>query len=164
MKFYEVDNDYINYLSEYEPRLFHNKKPLQIQERKFIGIVLEVNGFKYFAPLSSFKNKHRNINKQIDCIKIAELAVINLNNMFPIPEGLYTYIDFSEINDIKYRNLLFKEYNIIKDLQDKISKNAKAIYAHKLINKDITPLAKRCNDFLKLEDLSLEYILACQKA
>ncbi len=55
---FEVDNRYIDYLSPYAPHMFLNKKPEQHNERKYIGVILEVNGLKYFAPLSSFNPKH----------------------------------------------------------------------------------------------------------
>ena len=44
---------------------------------------------KYFAPLSSFKPKHKRLSETIDFIKIGDMAVINLNNMIPVPEGIY---------------------------------------------------------------------------
>lgn len=31
-----------------------------------------------------------------DFIKIGNYAVININNMFPVPEGCYNYVDFSK--------------------------------------------------------------------
>ena len=58
IKLYEVNADYIDYLSAYAPHLFQNKKPGQKNERKYIGIVFQINGLDYFAPLSSFKQKH----------------------------------------------------------------------------------------------------------
>ena len=59
LKLYEINANYITYLSAYAPHLFQNKKSGQKNERKYIGIVLQINGFDYFAPLSSFKDKHR---------------------------------------------------------------------------------------------------------
>ena len=44
----------------------------------------------YFAPLSSFKEKHTRMPEAVDFIKIKRYAVINLNNMFPVPVGLAT--------------------------------------------------------------------------
>ncbi|MEY8379170.1 type III toxin-antitoxin system ToxN/AbiQ family toxin, partial [Lachnospiraceae bacterium 56-18] len=58
IKLYEVNPKYIDYLIPYAPHLFQNKQPGQSNERKYIGIVLIVNGMNYFAPLSSFKAKH----------------------------------------------------------------------------------------------------------
>lgn len=68
----EVDGRYINYLSTYAPHLFQNKKSGQKNERKYIGIVFEINGFEYFAPLSSFKDKHRRMKESVDFIKIMQ--------------------------------------------------------------------------------------------
>ena len=57
--FYEIDTEYINYLSSFSEHLFHNAKVTQTYSRKYIGILFEVNEIKYFAPLSSFKPKHK---------------------------------------------------------------------------------------------------------
>lgn len=59
LKIYEIENSYIDHLVPFAPHLFHNKKENQENERKYIGIILTVNGLDYFAPLSSFKEKHK---------------------------------------------------------------------------------------------------------
>ncbi|MBQ9707742.1 MAG: type III toxin-antitoxin system ToxN/AbiQ family toxin, partial [Firmicutes bacterium] len=109
IKLYEVEDAYIDYLSDYVPHLFHNKKDKQRHSRKYIGIVLTINGLNYFAPLSSFKKKHHKMKNTVDLIKVGAYAVINLNNMFPVPDGLYQYVDFSKEKDANYRNLLMAE-------------------------------------------------------
>lgn len=60
LKIYEIKAEYIKYLSGIQEHLFisEGKKA----SRKYIGIILEINGFKYFAPLSFFKPKHRKMN------------------------------------------------------------------------------------------------------
>lgn len=156
LKFYEIDSGYIDYLSKYETHLFQNKKSEQFNERKYIGIVMNVNDFNYFIPLSSYKDKHRKLKESLDFIKIKQYAVLNINNMFPVPEGKYTYVDFSKVKDNKYKQLLLREYRVIKSIQDKIRKNAIALYQHKIKMGNDTSLAKRCNDFLRLEK-------ACEK-
>jgi protein AbiQ len=55
IKLYEISPAYINYLAPAAPHLFQNKKAGQQNERKYIGVVLTINGMDYFAPLSSFK-------------------------------------------------------------------------------------------------------------
>ena len=52
---------YIDYLLPFASHLFRNKQLGQQNERKYIGVVLEVNGMKYFAPLSSYKLKHEKV-------------------------------------------------------------------------------------------------------
>lgn len=156
IKLYEVNPAYIEYLSAYAPHLFHNKKPGQHNERKYIGVILQVNDTNYFAPLSSFKAKHKKMQEGLDFIKIGQYAVLNINNMFPVPTGLYTYVDISKEKDEQYKKLLMAEYRIIRKLQDRIKKNAAQIYKLKTAGKS-SVLTKRCNDFLLLEDKCKQY-------
>jgi len=96
------------------------------------------------------------MQESIDFIKIKNYAVINLNNMFPVPKGQYSYLDFSRERNPKYKQLLQTEYRYIKSIQEKIRKNAANVYQLKLYGKS-SPLTKRCNDFLKLEMMCREY-------
>ena len=157
IKLYEVNAKYVNYLTAFAPHLFHNKAAGQSNDRKYIGVVLTVNGMDYFAPLSSFKAKHAKMPEAVDFIKIKNYAVININNMFPVPNGLAHYVDISKERNPKYKSLLLAEYRAIKAMQEKIRKNAKIVYTHKLENGNTTALAKRCNDFLLLEDACKKY-------
>jgi protein AbiQ len=152
LKIYEIKNDYIDYLVPFVPHLFHNKKAEQENERKYIGVVLTVNGFDYFAPLSSFKEKHRKMKNNMDFLKIGNYAVINLNNMFPVPKSQCIYVDISKKSNSAYKALLSAEYRIISAMEERILKNAKSIYEYKIKNDNLTPLAKRCNDFKLLEE------------
>lgn len=137
--------------------MFRNAKSGQKHTRKYIGVVLRVGSFDYFAPLSSFKEKHRRMKDGLDFIKVKDYAVINLNNMFPVPPDCCHRVDFSAEPDRRYRDLLQAEYRAVKPLQDKIRKNAANLYKHKVDNGDTTRLAKRCNDFKELERLCLEW-------
>ncbi|MDO4484263.1 MAG: type III toxin-antitoxin system ToxN/AbiQ family toxin [Clostridia bacterium] len=154
---YEVNPKYIDYLVPFAPHLFHNKKPGQQNERKYIGILLVVGDMEYFAPLSSFKPKHVNMKEGLDFVKVGTYAVVNINNMFPVPPGEYTYVDIAKVKDIKYRQLLMTEYRILKKLQDKIKKNAQELYKHRKEKGTSTALGKRCNDFLLLEQKCQAY-------
>lgn len=152
IKLYEVNPQYIDYLIPYAPHLFRNKQSEQLNERKYVGIILIVNNVKYFAPLSSFKPKHEKMKNGLDFIKIENYAVININNMFPVPDNEYTYVDIPKVKNPQYRKLLTSEYRIIRKLQDKIKKQAAEVYKHKINNGNETALAKRCNDFILLEE------------
>ena len=158
IKLYEVNADYINYLSAYATHLFQNKKPGQKNERKYIGIVFQINGLDYFAPLSSFKQKHYRMKEAVDFIKVKDYAVINLNNMFPVPLTERKYVDIRSERDPHYRALLLAEYRFIKSIQEKIRKNAQNVYKIKIKDGTSSALAKRCNDFLSLEKACKEYI------
>lgn len=72
--------------------------------------------------------------------------------MFPVPNGEYTYVDIQKGVNPQYRKLLMSEYRIIRKLQDKIRNNARELYKHKNSNGTSTTLAKRCNNFILLEE------------
>lgn len=157
IQFYEISPEYIDYLVPFAPHLFHNKKESQQNSRKYIGIVLTVNESSYFVPLSSYKEKHDKMHESVDFIKIKRFAVLNINNMFPVPKSERSFVDINKIENQNYRNLLRNEYRIIKVLEKKILKNAQIVYSHKIHNGNKTNLCKRCNDFLLLEEKAKEY-------
>ena len=161
--FYEIDNKYIDFLSKFSEHLFHNAKITQNYSRKYIGILFEINGLKYFAPLSSFKPKHKRLSETIDFIKIGNMAVINLNNMFPVIDGVFSLKNPAEESDIQYKTLLNNEIRIIRKKEEQIIINAKAVYNHKMTNDGKSKLSQRCNDFKLLEEKCKEYRIPLKK-
>ncbi len=69
IKIYGVKDTYIKYLSKYQEHLFLHEGGTF--GRKYIGAVLEINGLSYFAPLSSFKPKHKKMKESVDLIKMS---------------------------------------------------------------------------------------------
>ena len=158
LKIYEINSKYIDYLALYAPHLFRNSQPNQQNTRKYIGVVLQIKNMNYFAPLSSFKAKHARMKENIDFIKIKNYAVINLNNMFPVPPGECRYVNTSSIRDVNYKALLLAEYRYIKSIQEKIRKNAHNLYKIKCKDENGSALSKRCNDFILLEGACERYL------
>ena len=126
-------------------------------KRKYIGIVFQINGINFFAPLSSYKTKHVKMKESVDFIKIKDYAVINLNNMIPVPNSQIVEIDINKEKDLSYRYLLQAESREINRQKNRIRKNAEIVYSHKIHNGDSTAFAKRINDFELLEKLCREY-------
>lgn len=151
----EVRNEYIEYLSSYQKHI--STQTDENFKRKYIGIVLEVSGIKYFAPLSSFKDKHKKMKESVDFIKIKDYAVINLNNMIPVPDSQIVNININKEKNASYRYLLQAESREVNRQKNHIRKNAEIVYSHKKHNGVSTPLAKRTNDFELLEKLSKKY-------
>lgn len=156
IRIYEIQDAYINYLGTYQKHLYNHSK--EKKKRKYIGIILEINGIKYFAPLSSFKEKHKKMKKSVDFIKIKNYAVINLNNMIPVPENQIIYIDINSEKDPHYKFLLQAESREVNRQKKRIRKNANIVYRHKKLNGNSTALAKRTNDFELLEKLCENYV------
>ena len=156
LQIYEVNPYYVKFISTYQEHIYFDEGGNN--SRKYVGIVLEINGYKYFAPLSSFKKKHRKMRERVDLIKIKDIAVINLNNMIPFPEGDFKLVEINRIKDKNYRYLLQSENIEINKQKERIRKNANTVYKHKCVNNNGTSLSKRTNDFKKLEQLYKEYI------
>ena len=55
LRLYTVDNQYIKYLQQFEENVLYGDGEKYQTERKYLGVILEINEFKYFAPLSSPK-------------------------------------------------------------------------------------------------------------
>ena len=155
IRIYKVKSEYIKYLSMYQKHIF--TQDAEKDNRKYIGVVFEIKGMKYFAPLSSFKDKHKRMKESIDFIKIKDYAVINLNNMIPVPDSQIVDIDINKEKEPSYRYLLQAESREISRQKNRIRKNAEIVYSHKKHNDNSTALAKRTNNFELLEKLCKEY-------
>ena len=98
LKFYNIDLKYIEILQKIDNKIPDTSQQNKKANRKFIGILLKINGINYVAPLSSPKVKHLFMRDGIDFVKIdsGNLGIINFNNMFAL------FIEYLEdMEDIK---------------------------------------------------------------
>ncbi len=153
LNLYHVEPKYCEYLRGYEAKISVKDK------RPWIGVVLNVTGFDYFAPLTSPKEKHKNINSSIDFLKIkgGKLGAINFNNMIPVNDKHITPINITKVEQEQYLNLLKEQLDWCNRNTTKIEWHAERIH-HQIINKMASKsLLKRCCDFKLLEEKSVEY-------
>ena len=66
-KLVRIDDKYCDYLRKYDSKVMYNANRKSL--RPFVGVLFEVNKYKYFAPLSSPKLKHVKMKNNIDFIK-----------------------------------------------------------------------------------------------
>lgn len=131
MKFFIVSDRYISFLKQFDSKVPDNYNGT----RPFIGIVIEIYGVEYIAPLSSPKPHLESINSsKPSAFKLYHrknssefLGVVNLNYMIPVLDAEVTLLDVDSLTDEKYKNLLKKQYEYIK-----IHKNEIATRADKL--------------------------------
>ena len=160
MKFYHIKEDFITYLRQFDTKVAENKN----QTCPYVGIVLEVNSVKYYAPFSSPKPKHKKMKNGKDFRKINNglYGAINFNNMIPVLNSALIEIDIANIADVKYRRLLQNQYNSIKADEKGILKTAENL--RKLIFDDEKNLSehdkvikRRCCDLVLLEEKYIEW-------
>ncbi len=75
--------------------------------------------------------------------------------MIPVPDGLYSKIDFDKIDDKKYKKLLIYEFLFCQDIQDGILAKVKEVYTKQKFTGKVFPMF--CN-YAKLEQACNKYI------
>lgn len=148
LNFYTVSEKYIQYLYQFDKKIPYNKD----SKRPYIGIVLKIEEFNYFAPLFSPKKSHSKYSDNPTYMKIGtNYGIIRFNNMIPVPTNELKYINISLIEDIKYRMLLISQNHFIK-----LNSEALKLYTWVTINKKDFFVNLSCN-FKLLEEKSKLY-------
>ena len=160
MKFYYVIDTYIQYLRDYDTKVAENKK----ESRPYVGVVVEIEDIKYYAPFTSPKRKHLNMKNSKDFRKIKNgiYGAINFNNMIPVPDNALVLIDIDNEPNEKYRRLLQNQYKAILSDSEIIIKTAEKL--RKLILQEEETLSEydrkikaRCCDLRTLEKIYKMY-------
>ena len=163
LKFYNVPNDYIEYLQEAElsVREFSRVPNLDYgtnRHSKFVcGVVLKVNDTNYFVPVTSYKNQKPD-NFLIKDKKNNIVSSLRFNYMFPVPMEIVEIKDLKNETNLKYRNLLEIELRYCQKNQSEILKLAKRTHHRVMIGKNPGLIHNSC-DFKLLEQKCKEYSL-----
>ena len=64
LKLYYIDNDYIDYLRQFDYKVYDNKEDRRKVMRKYLGIVLTINEMKYYIPMTSPKKSDYKDNQK----------------------------------------------------------------------------------------------------
>ena len=167
LNLYSVNDEYIKYLRKFENKVYDNKEEIRKYERKYVGVVLEINSLNYYVPMSSPKTsdyidkKNKIIRKDTKTImRIYErnhlYGTVRISNMIPVPiTELEPYIISNE-KDLKYKNVILSEIRYINKNSEKIIKNAKLVYNQNIKKEDIGYI-KNTVDFNLLEEKLKEW-------
>ena len=146
LKLYNIEDNYIKYLSTIDSNVCDNKMGKRKHYRKYIGTVLNINGIKYFSPLSSPKKKDYEPDGSIrkDPIFLVRIKTINeygqyelkgrilIGNMIPILDSVVTVYDIKAEKDENYKTLIIKEMDFITKNRNNIINKANVIYNQKI--------------------------------
>lgn len=157
----KIDYKYCNYLRKFDNKVPYNMDKKEL--RPFIGVLFEINKCKYFAPLSSPKEKHKTMRSSIDFLKIdnGNLGAINFNNMIPVADGNIIDLDLDDKpknkKELKYYKLLTEQLFWLNRNHTKVFLRSRNLY-NKYKNKDLNKnIIKRCCNFPLLEEKCKEY-------
>ena len=143
-----------------------NKSQERTYHRKYVGILTELNGFRYFIPMSSPKAKDYDNGKikknNLTTIYIRNknklYGTLRFNSMIPVPESELSLYRINDEGDFSYKLLMLAEYNFCKDNRDKIEKTAKNLYEKKCnVSENEFPVGKIVIEFKRVEDACSKY-------
>lgn len=140
------------------PYNFDNK-----ESRPFVGVLFKVDKYKYFAPLSSLKQKHLMLKDKIDFLKLdkGKLGAINFNNMLPVTDNNIIILDLdkkpSDLSEKKYNKLLKEQIYWLNRNNEKLYSRSKKLYDSFVKGKLPRQIRNRCCDFILLEEKCKEY-------
>lgn len=168
LKWYVADKEYVKYLRKFDKKVENIDYNTKL--KPYIGILITINEFNYYVPISSAKEKHYKIKEGMDFIKIVQndkiIGVLNLNNMIPILDNNVEVLKYKDIEEYRefvndkekklYISFLSFELDLINEKMEKIKKNAMKLYNEKINNPE-SNVSKRCCDFKLLEEKSKLY-------
>lgn len=170
LRLYTIDADYLKYLFDVDERVMYWEGSTYKSDRKYIGVVLKINEFEYFAPLSSpkaadyfYKKGVKQVKKSIIPIvrlvtdKGQLLGKIKLSNMIPVKSEQLTLYDVYGETDKKYQSLIVKEMICIRKCKEEIKKNALVLYSQKAKGYENVSYLDYTLDFKALEEACLKY-------
>jgi len=162
MKFYDIDEAYIDYLKTIDRQVPDIK---YTSNNKFVcGVVLDINSIMYYAPISHLTKKQQT-NLQI-LNKGKAIATIRFSFMFPAPApaSVLHIKDFAKIakTDQAYADLLAAEYKWCDGNKEDIYKKAASVYKIGCNKNHV--LNYTCCDFNLLEQKYSNYLASNEAA
>lgn len=150
-----VSSNYIRYLYKYDNKVMYNKG----QKRPYIGILFDVKGHKYYAPLTHPKEKFTKMKNDVDFMRIraGKYGAINFNNMIPVVDSEVKIVDVHAVSDLKYKLILIQQIIFFDEYETEIINKATKLY--KAYNKGTLrdSVKNRCCNFKLLESVSKKY-------
>ena len=118
-----------------------------------LGVLFEVNDFKYFAPLSSPKTKYLKMQDNVDFLKLknGELGAVNFNNMLPVTLNNVIMIDLDSKANVKkeelYRKMLKEQLYFLNRRRASLYRKASNLYFNYINKKLPINIFNRCCNF-----------------
>jgi len=159
LRLYKVNIDYIKYLYNFDKKVQYNVNEADnyTERRPYVGIVIKIGEYDYYAPLESPRPNHKKLKNNVHIMKIDEgnYGLIAFNNMLPICSS--ELINFDINNESKfYRNILQMQFIFCNGNRQAIEEHAKGIYEKVVIEKSKFHRTVCCN-FKMLEEKCKEY-------
>lgn len=179
MNIYTIDENYIQYLKQFDERVPDTKGETSFG-RKYVGTIIEVKSHYYFAPLTSRTTRKNKYTGKIEPRKNftdvylwghkgRPLGALKINNMVPIPKKFISiiakefnfneYIKSNDSNKKQYGYLIYNQFQILSKNNINIENEIfnKAIGFYEMRKPKYQKYSPLCCNFKLLEEKALEY-------
>lgn len=108
MNWYVVDKNHIKYLTQFDSHVGYVEYGERL--KLHVGILLTIESFHYYVPISSAKQKHHKMSNSLDFHKLQDestkylYAVLNINNMIPVPNHCLTQLKYNQVEQFRSFN------------------------------------------------------------
>lgn len=141
MKIFTIDDAYLSFLRQVDSKVPNSSGATYKKEKPYVGVVLNIQGTEFLAPMSSPKPWHSALkSSDLRYFKLHErgvetnqLGVIALQFMVPAFPRVIEELDFS-VQDPQYQALLQMQYEYMKTKWGKIQQRAEKLYDHVVVN------------------------------
>ena len=127
---YKIDDSYIKEIRKLDGRVLENKE----QRRPYVGVIIDINQYHYYIPMSSAKFKTvegkkiiNKLNKQVTVHFPEDKGYLKFNNMIPVPLDKVSKVNIKEERDEAYKKLLFEQYGYIRKNEKKLKEKASKV-------------------------------------
>ena len=77
-KLYSISDEYVEWLREDFPNVYSNKVNTRTHTRKYLGVVLHIDRYNYYIPMSSPKNSDYQIAGKDKVIRKSIVPIIRI--------------------------------------------------------------------------------------
>lgn len=174
LKIYSVSDRYVEYLRQFDKKIYDNKEEIRTHTRKYVGIIINIDNIKYYVPMSSpkktdyFDEKCTKIRPSMNTIirmtakdKKGDLILrgtLRISNMIPVPNKEIVLYNVDGEQDRKYKDIIMDEIIFLRNANNEknIINKANLVHKQKINNLNIKYLDS-CVNFKLLEKKCLEY-------
>lgn len=167
-KLYSVSDEYVEWLRKDFPNVYSNKVNARTHTRKYLGVVLRIDRYCYYIPMSSPKDSDYQVAGNRKVIKKSIVPIIRIviknavgekelkgtlriSHMIPVPASELCLYDLKNEPDSAYRDLVQNEMIFIRKNRKKIIDSARLLYKQKAMDDTTAGYVKSALDYHALE-------------
>lgn len=102
IRLYTIDVDYVEYLHNADNEVYFENTP-EYKNKPYVGIIITNNGYNYFIPLTSAKEKHKKLKNSSDShLLIYENLSLAHSMSIDTSAWIFNVVEINNVQHIKH--------------------------------------------------------------